>query len=231
MSILRDTQERIWRAVKSASLPVYLVGGTALAFRYDHRESEDLDFFCQPKHWSRSLHQKVAAHITKATKFRQVSLREAKGASMVGMAHYEFQAAKPLVIKVDIVQDFDRLLHPVAEDGIASADDLYLRKVRAAIGWGPKETIIGRSVSGGRQAEKDLYDLWWLSTHYQELHTWFPRHFQFADYTRFVQWSRGVTAGHRTVMGLLRITPQPDVRMIRAHMDRQAELLNRRFMP
>lgn len=227
---LRDIQQRVWQAVRSSSLPVYLVGGTALAFKYHHRESEDLDFFCQREDWGRSLPARVARRITAVTGFRAELLGQQTKLSMVGMARYEFETNGALVVKVDVVQDHNPLLRPL-EDGMASTDDLYLRKIRAAIGWGSQQTIIGRPMPGGRQQARDVYDLWWLSTRHEPLHKWFPRYFQRADYERLADWLRRTPTGQQTILELLKIEPQPDTRAIRAHMDRQADLLNRRFVP
>ena len=57
-------------------------------------------------------------------------------------------------LKVDFVEDLERLLHPIAKDGIASVDDIYLRKIRAAIGWTEKVSPIGRPVAGSRRASR-----------------------------------------------------------------------------
>ncbi len=231
---VRDTQKRMWQAVKSSSLPVYLVGGTALAFQYHHRESEDLDFFCQREHWSHSLHTQLAKRITTVTGFQRTLLAEQRNKRMVGMARYEFKTDTDLVIKVDVVQDHDLLLWP-PEDGVASTDDLYLRKIRAAIGWKTTRSVTGRLMAG-RQALKDLYDLWWLSAHIMALHEWFPQHLQRTDYARFVPWLVwATTADPLTAVQLLKIVPEcDDARLMRAtirtHMQHQADQLNRKFM-
>ena len=43
--ILIKAQKQILKLVAGAYPQVYLVGGTALSLLYDHRISEDLDFF------------------------------------------------------------------------------------------------------------------------------------------------------------------------------------------
>lgn len=129
---LRKAQEQILRAVASSDSPVYLVGGTALAMRCRHRYSEDLDFFTQ--RWTKTLHRALAKHITEATGFAAKLISEQRKPGQAGVAFYNFQVTAKDLLKVDVIEDVDRLLHPVGPDGIASLDDIYLRKLRAVIG-------------------------------------------------------------------------------------------------
>lgn len=54
-------QKKMLQAVAKADLPVYLAAGMALAIRFGHRYSEDLDFFTQ--RWSQALHRKLSKQI------------------------------------------------------------------------------------------------------------------------------------------------------------------------
>ncbi len=146
------------------------------------------------------------------------------------MAVYNFEVGKKPDLKVDFVEDFDRLLHPVKEDGIASVDDLYLRKMRAAIGWTEKVSPIGRPMAGGRQASRDLFDLWYLSEHHSPLSEWFPQHFGWEEYARLAAWLRAMST-QATLLDLLNVAPDCDVRRIRVHLENQIyDRLNRIYV-
>ena len=182
---LRQAQEQILRVVASSDSHVYLVGGTALAMRCKHRYSEDLDFFTQ--RWTKVLHRTLAKRITAATGFPARLIAEQRKPGLAGVAFYNFRINAKDLLKVDVIEDFDRLLHPVGSDGIASLDDIYLRKLRAVIGWKGTRSSTGQELSGGRQEAKDLFDLWYLSAHHVPLHEWFPAHFGREDYARLTR--------------------------------------------
>lgn len=222
-------QKKMLRAVAEADLPVYLAAGTALAIRFGHRYSEDLDFFTQ--RWSQALHRKLAKQIEQATGFSFRLLDERITPRLAKVAVYELSIAKRAAIKVDVIEDFDPLLKPIESDGIASMDDIYLRKIRAVIGWANKPSSTGELVAGGRQDAKDLFDLWYLSTHYAPLHEWFPAHFSLRDYQRLTRWLQTMT-GQGVTFALLDVAPESDIKQIRQHMEQQVyERLNRRYVP
>ncbi|MBI3323558.1 MAG: nucleotidyl transferase AbiEii/AbiGii toxin family protein [Candidatus Omnitrophica bacterium] len=207
---------------------LYLIGGTALSLRFKHRVSEDLDFFT-PK-WSKALHRRISRAIKQETGFQVASFEEMAKRGRAKMAVYHFQIKPDLLVKVDVVEDVAPLLHPVGEDGLASVDDIYLRKIRAAIGWTSKTSPVGGPLPGGRQAARDLYDLWYLSERYEPLSRWFPQHFTRADYERLAGWLRGMT-GTATVVELLSTAPGCDTKRIRQHMEKQIyEELNRYYV-
>jgi hypothetical protein len=146
------------------------------------------------------------------------------------MAVYNFEVGKKPDLKIDFVEDFDRLLHPVEEDGIASVDDLYLRKMRAAIGWTEKVSPIGRPIAGGRQASRDLFDLWYLSEHHSPLSEWFPQHFGREEYVRLAAWLRAMPI-QATLLDLLDVAPPGGVPRIRSHLESQIyDRLNRVYV-
>lgn len=224
-----QAQRKILRAAVSLGFPdLYLVGGTALTFRFRHRVSEDLDFFTPA--WSKSLHQKATRHIRKETGFPGRLVNETTRRGRAKIAVYNFEIGAESNLKVDFVEDFDCLLHPVAKDGIASVDDIYLRKIRAAIGWAEKSSPIGRPMAGGRQASRDLFDLWHLSEYHIPLSEWFPRHFGRAEYARLAAWLRAMST-QATLLDLLNVVPDCDMRRIRGHLESQIyDRLNRIYV-
>lgn len=222
-------QKKMLQAVAKTDLPVYLAAGTALAIRCGHRYSEDLDFFTQ--RWSQTLHRKLCKRIEQATTFSFRLLDERIKPHLAKVAAYEFKIAKATFVKIDVIEDLDPLLQPVGQDGIASMDDLYLRKVRAVIGWTGKVSSTGQLLAGGRDRAKDLFDLWYLSTHYAPLHEWFPAHFTRQDYQRLTRWLQAMT-GQGTTFDLLDVAPGCDTKQIMRHMEQQVyERLNRRYVP
>ena len=222
-------QKQMLQVVAKADLPVYLAAGTALAIRCGHRHSEDLDFFTQ--RWSKKLHRDLSKRIGQATAFPFRLTGERIKPRFARMARYDFSVTPEVPVKVEIIEDFDPLLRPIEPDGIASMDDLYLRKIRAVIGWTAKPSSTGQLVAGGRQNAKDLFDLWYLSTHYTPLHEWFPTHFTRQDYQRLTRWLQTMT-GQGTTFALLDVAPRCDTKQIRQHMEQQVyERLNRRYVP
>lgn len=225
---LRKAQEQILLAVASSSGQVYLVGGTALTMRCQHRYSEDLDFFTQ--RWTKALHRTLAKRITATTGFAATLLSEQRKPGQAGVAFYNFKVTAKDLLKVDVIEDFDRLLHPVEPDGIASLDDIYLRKLRAVIGWRGKRSPTGQELSGGRQEAKDLFDVWHLSTHHAPLHEWFPAHFDREDYARLTRWMQAMTR-QETTFALLDVAPGCDTKRILNHLENQIyDRLNRVYV-
>jgi len=168
--------------------------------------------------------------MTKETGFVGRLVHETTKRDRAKMAVYHVEAGEQPGLKIDVVEDFDRLLHPVEQDGIASVDDLYLRKIRAAIGWTEKVFSTGRPMTGGRQASRDLFDLWYLSAHHSPLSTWFPQHFGRSEYARLAAWLRAMST-QATFLDLLDVAPDCDGRRIRHHLENQVyDRLNRVYV-
>lgn len=215
---LLGIQKRVLQAVVRTRAPVYLVGGTALAMYFGHRASEDLDFFTH--RWTPHLHASLAARIAVVTGSQGTLRPQRLHPKRLKIAVYDFPIGRTMVLKVDIVEDPEVLLRPVGANGLASLDDLYLRKLRAVIGWRWKQSVIGRPLTGGREATKDLFDLWYLSTHYQPLSEWFVSHFNQDDYGRLADWFRRMSQ-HSTSVALLEMKPGCDTGAVRRHLEHQ----------
>lgn len=93
------SQKRILKWVAEAYPQVYLVGGTAINLLYDHRISQDLDFFTQD--YSSKLHREMAAYIEDKTGFKYNLIEEESRKKYVPMAVYEFGIGKDMVLKDD----------------------------------------------------------------------------------------------------------------------------------
>lgn len=116
-----------------------LVGGTALALQYGHRQSVDLDFF---------------GHVTEDTDELTLSLSETFSNITKRNCTKHIKGYMLNGIKVDIVNyDYPWIDAPVVEEGLrlASPKDIAAMKVNAVIGRGTK---------------KDFIDVYFLLRHY-----------------------------------------------------------------
>ena len=225
--ILVKVQKQILELVTEEYPQVYLVGGTAISLLYDHRISEDLDFFTQK--YSSKLHMEIAAFIKRKTGFKYRLIEEEKRKRYLPMAVYEFQAGKNLVLKVDFVKDIAELFRPRNRNGVADIEDLYYRKMVAVIGWKAGESKVGKTLAGGRQKAKDLFDVYYLSSHVKLLSQWFPSHFDQNAYERLTAWYLGIPK-QKTVMELLDLVPACDTKLVFKHLDDEIiHKLNREY--
>ncbi len=226
--MLQKAQKKILSSVAKQYPQVYLVGGTALSLSYHHRISEDLDFFTQV--YSPKLHREIAAFIKKETGFKFDLVEEEKRKKYVQMAIYEFEVGKNLILKIDFVSDFVELLQTRQKNGIASMEDIYYRKILAAIGWKAGESRAGRMLAGGRQKTKDLYDIFYLSSKIESLSVWFPNHFDLDAYERLAAWYLGIPK-QKTQLELLELVPGCDTKLIFKHLDDEIiRKLNQRYL-
>ena len=224
---LEKTQKEILGLVSEQYPQVYLVGGTGLSLLYHHRVSEDLDFFTQV--YSSKLLREIAVFIKKKTGFKFDLVGEEKRKKYLPMAVYEFQVTRDIVLKIDFISDYVKVLGSRQENGIASIDDIYYRKVLAVVGWKAAESPTGRMLAGGRQKTKDFYDVFFLSKHVQALSVWFPLHFDLEAYERLTAWYLGIPR-QKTVMELLELVPGCDTRAVFQHLDEEiGGKLNKRY--
>lgn len=213
---LREVQERILGLAAAEYPQVYFVGGTAISLLYQHRLSEDLDFFTQK--YASKLHREIANYIKRETGFKCHLIEEEKRKKYLPMAIYEFEAGRDLVLKVDFVKDVAELIQPRSKSGIASIDDLYYRKILTVIGWKTDESNIGKALAGGRQKAKDLFDVFYLSTHVMPLNQWFLNYFDRSAYERLAAWYLSVPK-QKTVFELMDLVPDCDTKAVLKHLD------------
>lgn len=227
-SFLEAVQKQILHLVTTQYPDVYLVGGTAISLLYQHRLSEDLDFFTQK--YSSKLHQGISAFIKAKTGFKYRLIEEEKRKKYLPMAVYEFRIGKNLVLKVDFVKDIAESFQSRDRNGIANIEDLYYRKMLAVVGWKMGESKIGKTLAGGRQKTKDLFDVYYLSAHVKLLSQWFPAHFDQNAYERLAAWYFGISK-QKTVMELLDLVPGCDTKLIFRHLDEEIIYkLNREYV-
>jgi len=185
---IQSQQKKISALVTKRFKRFYLTGGTALSFLFKHRFSEDLDFFTQA--YSPREPDHVMKVISDQTGFPHELKDEQNGPKLVPMKVFNLQLKGGRGLKIDFVQDYAKNLGKV-KGGLHSVDDIYLRKIVAAIGQQSRETEIGMPLPTGRQSVKDVFDLYTLSRKKEPLTEFFLRHFSPAQAERLMAWYRG----------------------------------------
>lgn len=129
--ILKD-QKTITALVVKKFPAYYLAGGTALAFHFGHRFSEDLDFF-SPQYEAGKT-EEIMRFIKKETGYPFVAKSSVPSTKrMAGMRVFYIELGKGVSMKVDFVEDVLPNTQKI-ENGILSKQDIYIRKIYAAIG-------------------------------------------------------------------------------------------------
>ena len=105
------------------------------------------------------------------------------------MKVYFLKLGKSCKLKIDMVQDYVENLKPIKK-GMHSLDDIYYRKIFAAIGAYVKEDAIGRVIPTGRQTAKDLFDIYYLSKEHKPLSKFFLEYFTYDKAEPFFVWYR-----------------------------------------
>lgn len=188
-----DTQKAILRALAGKIDDFYLTGGTALSlFHFQHRFSDDLDFFTQEfnaekvKDIVNSLQDNLRGEI-------ELVGQNPQGKGVEHM-HYEFKSAQGVSIRLDFVQDvFSLIKPPELHNGIRvlSAEDIYLRKIYAVSGLRTGQDETGRAkFVGGRQDAKDLFDIYYLSREFMRLSDFVGKYCNQALKEGVIRWFR-----------------------------------------
>ncbi len=218
---IRAEQKKITALVTKKFKRYYLSGGTALSFYFNHRFSEDLDFFTQT--YVKDDPEAIMDFISKTTGFYYELEAEQDEPGLLPMKVYFLGLKKKEVLKVDFVQDFKENIDKI-KDGLHSVGDIYYRKISAAVGQIGKEDISGRVIHAGRQSVKDLFDLYYLSTHHIPLTDFFLEHFSYDKAEAIIAWYRGFNRMDLKI-GLMDLVPGIDTDKVIRHLD--TELLKK----
>ncbi|MFH1877202.1 MAG: nucleotidyl transferase AbiEii/AbiGii toxin family protein [Candidatus Omnitrophota bacterium] len=212
---IRNEQEKITKAVTDKYKEYYLTGGTALSFYFNHRFSVDLDFFTQK--YKKDLPGKIVNFISEYTGYKFTLEAEQKDPELIPMKVYSFTLKKGELLKIDFVQDYEKNINKV-KDGLHSVEDIYCRKMIAAMGVQKKESITGELIPSGRQSVKDLFDLYYLSKNYKALSAFFQEYFSVADSERLIIWYRRFNRMDLK-LELLDLVPGVDTAAVIKYMD------------
>lgn len=188
ISYIKDEQKKIAGLVTKKFKQYYLTGGTALSLYFNHRFSEDLDFFTQE--YRKEDPERIMNFVSKETGFKFKLEAEQDSLKLIPMKVYSLGLKKGCVLKIDFVQDFQKNIKRV-KDGLHSLEDIYYRKISAGLGLVRKEDATGRVIHAGRQSVKDLFDLYYLSKHHKPLSDFFFEYFSYDKAEGFIAWYRG----------------------------------------
>lgn len=217
VTYIQKEQRRITDLVVKKFSKYYLTGGTALAFHFQHRFSEDLDFFSQK--YTKQDPEKIMRYIAKETGFTYKFHAERDEANLVSMQVYYLELKDKHMLKIDFVKDYVQNLNSI-KDGLHSLDDIYYRKIYAAIGGYNKEDESGRIIAAGRQSVKDLFDLYYLSSHYKPLSDVFFEYFGYNQVEQLSAWYKGFDRTE-TKLALMDLVDKVDTGEVFKYLDNQ----------
>lgn len=216
MDYVLRRQKEVFKLVSGRYPKYYLTGGTALAFYFKHRFSEDLDFFTRD--YKRGELDKIMSVVSKTTgcKFHLEGEQSARG--LVPMKVFYLRLKNGIPLKIDFVKDFCANIRPLNK-GMHSLEDIYYRKIIAATGFQNKTDGAGKAVTGGRQSVKDLFDIYYLSENFMPLDGFLARFFPAAKSGSLAGWYRGFDR-MEVKLELLRLIPGVDTRKVLRYMDK-----------
>ncbi|MFH1979062.1 MAG: nucleotidyl transferase AbiEii/AbiGii toxin family protein [Patescibacteria group bacterium] len=215
ISYIKDEQRKITGLVTKKFKKYYLTGGTALSFYFEHRFSEDLDFFTQE--YKKEDPDCIMNFVSEKTGLEYKLESEQDDPKLIPMKVYFLELKKGCVLKTDFVQDFEKNIKGI-KNGVHSIEDIYYRKIQAAMGRVKKEDRTGRIIHAGRQSVKDLFDLYYLSKHRHPLSEFFFEYFSYDKAESFIAWYRGFNRMNLKVE-LLDLVPKVDTVKVIKHLD------------
>ena len=215
INYIREWQEKITGIVTKKFDNYYLTGGTALSFYLGHRFSEDLDFFSQ-KYKSEDP-DNIMDFIKEETGFEFKLEAEQNSPNLIPMKVYYLELKKNCVLKIDFVQDFEKNIKKIKK-GLHAIEDIYYRKIVAAIGGTKKQDIVGRVIHAGRQSVKDLFDIYYLSRFYRALSKFFLEYFSYDRLESLVGWYKGFGRTDLKIE-LLDLVPEIDTAQVIRYLD------------
>lgn len=208
-------QKIITRLVTQKFNDYYLTGGTALAFYFNHRFSEDLDFFSQK--YAPDTSDKIMNFISKTTGFSYRLDAEQSNVEFVKMKVYFLDLGKARKLKIDIVQDYVENIAAI-KNGLHSLIDIYYRKILAAIGTNKAESPTGQIAAAGRQSAKDLFDIYCLSKRYKPISKFFFKYFTYDKSEPLFVWYRNFNR-LELKSELMDLVPGVDTVKVLTHLD------------
>lgn len=214
-SYIKGEQKRITRIVTGKFKQYYLTGGTALSFYFNHRFSEDLDFFTQD--YRKEDPDRIMNFVLKETNFNFNIEAEQNDPKLIPMKVYSLEIKRRCVLKIDFVQDFEKNINKI-KNGTHSLEDIYYRKITAGIGMVKRQDSTGRVIHAGRQSAKDLFDLYYLSQHHQALSEYFFEYFSYDKAETLIAWYRGFNRMDLKIE-LLDLVPKVDTAEVLRHLD------------
>ena len=215
ISYIKGEQKKITGLVTKKFKKYYLSGGTALSFYFYHRFSEDLDFFTQE--YEKEGPGRIMSFVSKETGFNFKLEAEQDDPKLIPMKVYFLELKKGCVLKIAFVQDFEKNIKKI-KNGLHSIEDIYHRKISAAMGTIKKQDATGRIIHAGRQSVKDLFDLYYLSKYHKPLSEFFFEYFSYDKAEGLIAWYRGFNRMNLKIE-LLELVPKVDTVVVVKHLD------------
>jgi len=215
ISYIKNEQRKITGTVTKKFKKYYLTGGTALSFYFNHRFSEDLDFFTQD--YRKDDPDRIMNFVSKESSFNFKLEACQDDPELIPMKVYSLGLKKGCVLKIDFIQDFDKNTKRI-KDGLHSLEDIYCRKISAATGTVKKQDNTGRVLHSGRQSVKDLFDLYYLSKHQRALSEFFFEYFSYDKAETLIAWYRGFNRMNLKIE-LLDLVPKINTAGVMEHLD------------
>ena len=215
ISYVKSEQKKITELVTKKFKRYYLTGGTALSFYFDHRFSEDLDFFTQT--YRKKDPDRIMNLVFNETGFNFKIEAEQNDPNLIPMKVYSLALKKNCVLKIDFVQDFEKSIKRI-KNGLHSLEDIYYRKISAGAGTVKKQDATGKTIHTGRQSAKDLFDLYYLSKQHQALSEFFFEYFSYDKAESLIAWYRGFNR-MTLKLELLDLVPKVDTTKVMKHLD------------
>jgi predicted nucleotidyltransferase component of viral defense system len=217
ISYIKGEQKKLTEFVTKNFKKYYLTGGTALSFYFNHRFSEDLDFFSQ--NYKKEDSEQIMSFISNLAGFKFKLEGEQDNPKLIPMRVYSLGLKKGCVLKIDFVQDFEKNIKKI-KDGLHSIEDIYYRKILAGMGTVKKQDAAGRIIHAGRQSVKDFFDLYYLSKHYRLLSEFFFEYFSYDKAESLIAWYRGFNRMDLKVE-LLDLIPKINTAEVIKHLDEE----------
>lgn len=193
MNSIYNIQDDVLRVLKGKIPDFYLTGGTALSRCYfHHRRSDDLDFFT--REFSLKRINEVKTIIENSPGFSLNLIAEQTSERFVKMVVYNVRRdSEDVNLKIDFVEDYLDCRFPVKTvDGINvhAIEDIYIRKIYTVVGRIPGLDETGRLKPTGRNAPKDFYDLYILSSVFRPLNDFILEYCERMTRELLVRWFR-----------------------------------------
>jgi predicted nucleotidyltransferase component of viral defense system len=192
-TIIREAQLKLLRTFAKESKTFALAGGTALELFYlRHRFSRDLDFF-SPKYDLKE----IDSMISKFEKTIEEPIKLENEFFTPDRAKVRFYVAKikgtKTPVKIDFVEDVFFHKPTIKRFGgipVYDVEEIYFQKIMALVGTRLVLDEVGREISTGRRAIRDVVDIYYLSKEVEALHKFMKKLSH--------QYQRGIIHWYRT---------------------------------
>ncbi|GEM_PF-365912 len=169
---IRKYQNLILEEFSRENCNFALAGGTALELFYlNHRFSADLDFFSVK--YDRGDIEKLVNNFERKTKLKIEFDNQFKTENRARVMFYFAEIKPGVFLKLDFIEDVffsEPLIKKINNIPVYDIEHIYYQKIMAVAGTFSLNNEIGRQIPTGRNAEKDVYDLYCLSLNISPLH-------------------------------------------------------------